>query len=493
MIICAYLFYIHREFYNDDAFISLRYAHNLLNGHGLVWNIGQRVEGYTNFLHIILTSLVGSTGIDLVTSSRLVNGLAFLFMNLIVILFLRRLLKEQTGQWHLSMAMIAIVMLMNISPMISWIYGGLEGPLFAALVTIGVVYFLISMYEDNNRSTLLLSSLFFILSGLARPDGLLFWMGSLLYLIIYLKLNRYPVLSKIGYFLIPLIVIYLPYFIWRYNYYGELLPLTYYLKATGFTMDKAWMGITYIYSYLIVPPFIFIMLMVMIPFSLFKRRFDIKILYLLSMIGLYLLYIIFIGGDYMYSFRHLLPLIPLSIILLCMMITPFIKRISPYKLVIMYTIVLTLIILQLFWKGTSKRLMQSEDYVATEVGKYINSNWPRSSLIALNTAGATPYYAPYHTFIDMLGLNDSHIAKREIDEIKVPWQNMPGHLKGDGDYVLSRKPDYIIVGPARGTVINRPWFLSDFEMSQDPRFYENYIPYYIQLDYCTFYYYERKK
>ena len=162
--------------------------------------------------------MIYSTGIDLVTSSRLVNGLAFLFMNLIVILFLRRLLKEQTGQWHLSMAMIAIVMLMNISPMISWIYGGLEGPLFAALVTIGVVYFLISMYEDNNRSTLLLSSLFFILSGLARPDGLLFWMGSLLYLIIYLKLNRYPVLSKIGYFLIPLIVIYLPYFIWRYNY-----------------------------------------------------------------------------------------------------------------------------------------------------------------------------------------------------------------------------------------------------------------------------------
>ncbi|MFC1475316.1 hypothetical protein ACFLQG_01585 [Candidatus Zixiibacteriota bacterium] len=493
IIICGYLFYIHREFYNDDAFISLRYANNLINGHGLVWNIGQRVEGYTNFLHIILTSAVGLTGVDLITSSRIVNGLAFLFMNIIVILFLRRMLKKQTGQWQLSAATIIIVLLMNISPMISWIYGGLEGPLFASLVTIGVVYFLISMYENKNRGSLILCSLFFVLSGLARPDGLLFWMGSFLYLIIYLRLNRAPVLSKIVYFLIPLIIIYVPYFIWRYNYYGELLPLTYYLKATGFTLGKAWKGITYIYSYLIAPPFIFIFLLIMIPYFLFKRRFDIKLLYLLSMITLYLLYIIYIGGDYMHSFRHLLPLIPISLILLYMLISPFIKKMSSFKLVIMYIFVLMLILMQLLWRGTSIRPMQSEDYVATEVGKYINDNWPQSSVIALNTAGATPYYAPNHTFIDMLGMNDPHIAKREIDEITVPMQKIPGHFKGDGDYVLSLEPEYIILGPARGTIIEQPWFLSDFEMAYDSRFYDNYVVRVVELYYCDFIYYERVK
>src|SRR5688500_13130256 len=34
----------------DDAYISYRYAHNLLAGLGLVFNAGERVEGYTNFL-----------------------------------------------------------------------------------------------------------------------------------------------------------------------------------------------------------------------------------------------------------------------------------------------------------------------------------------------------------------------------------------------------------------------------------------------------------
>src|SRR5947207_91368 len=41
------------RFIQDDAFISFRYADNLARGFGLVWNPGERVEGYTNFLWTI--------------------------------------------------------------------------------------------------------------------------------------------------------------------------------------------------------------------------------------------------------------------------------------------------------------------------------------------------------------------------------------------------------------------------------------------------------
>jgi len=90
-----------------------------------------------------------------------------------------------------------------------------------------------------------------------------------------------------------------------------------------------------------------------------------------------------------------------------------------------------------------------------------------------------------------LGLNDIHIAKRKTDTIRLRWQMIPGHMKGDGKYVLSRKPDYIIVGPARGTTINRPWFLSDLEMLEDPRFHQSYQVRQIPLSNCLFIYYER--
>ncbi|MCX7840525.1 MAG: hypothetical protein N2559_13895, partial [Anaerolineae bacterium] len=47
----------------DDAYISFRYAQNALRGHGLVFNPGERVEGFTNFLWTaLMIPLEGSIG-----------------------------------------------------------------------------------------------------------------------------------------------------------------------------------------------------------------------------------------------------------------------------------------------------------------------------------------------------------------------------------------------------------------------------------------------
>ena len=46
------------RFIQDDAFISFRYAENFARGAGLVWNAGERVEGYTNFLWTMLMGVV---------------------------------------------------------------------------------------------------------------------------------------------------------------------------------------------------------------------------------------------------------------------------------------------------------------------------------------------------------------------------------------------------------------------------------------------------
>ena len=45
----------------DDAMISMRYARNLAEGLGLVWNAGERVEGYTNLLWTLFMALVHLT------------------------------------------------------------------------------------------------------------------------------------------------------------------------------------------------------------------------------------------------------------------------------------------------------------------------------------------------------------------------------------------------------------------------------------------------
>ena len=51
-------------FLTDDAFISFRYVRNLLEGHGLVFNPGEYVEGYTNFLWVVVLAIPHWLGVD---------------------------------------------------------------------------------------------------------------------------------------------------------------------------------------------------------------------------------------------------------------------------------------------------------------------------------------------------------------------------------------------------------------------------------------------
>ena len=70
----AAILLLHSRFYfhytSDDAYISYRYARNLSDGVGLVWNPGQHVEGYSNFLWVALLALIHLTGDDIVLTGR---------------------------------------------------------------------------------------------------------------------------------------------------------------------------------------------------------------------------------------------------------------------------------------------------------------------------------------------------------------------------------------------------------------------------------------
>jgi hypothetical protein len=89
--------------------------------------------------------------------------------------------------------------------------------------------------------------------------------------------------------------------------------------------------------------------------------------------------------------------------------------------------------------------------------------------------------------IDMLGLNDIHIAR--VDAKLSGWRRA-GHMKGDGKYVLSREPDYILLGNV--AVLPRPIDKqempdklvrqSEHEIWEDPSFHEQYELIQVQLN-----------
>ena len=69
----------------DDAYISFRYADNWASGEGPVFNPGERVEGYSNFLFVLLLKLCAEVGLTPPLAARALNGGAVLAMAMVLL------------------------------------------------------------------------------------------------------------------------------------------------------------------------------------------------------------------------------------------------------------------------------------------------------------------------------------------------------------------------------------------------------------------------
>src|SRR5579884_1934594 len=56
LVVCGSLYAWQLRWLADDAYIPFRYAYNWVHGQGIVWNPGERVEGYTSFLWVLMAA-----------------------------------------------------------------------------------------------------------------------------------------------------------------------------------------------------------------------------------------------------------------------------------------------------------------------------------------------------------------------------------------------------------------------------------------------------
>ncbi len=177
------------------------------------------------------------------------------------------------------------------------------------------------------------------------------------------------------------------------------------------------------------------------------------------------------------------PLIGVSITLLLIIISmriiveTFSFEIDRIKNIFSYIIVFLVIFCQFLpflFNSNLVSIIYSDMVVNSgkKVGEWIKNNTDKDITIAVNTAGAIPYYSERKT-IDMLGLNDRTIARRKLtQQQKDMFRNSFGHIKGDGDYVLSKKPELITFGNSGGSINTK--YLSDYECEENRYFRENY-------------------
>ncbi len=116
----------------DDAFVTFRYAENLADGHGLVFNPGaEAVEGYSNFLWLLLLSLLYTFGLPTYATAKIIGLVSFL---LTAAIWYRHFERDDNG---LSWLTAPLFLLCPITAF--WGLSGLELGLHALLVTATVV------------------------------------------------------------------------------------------------------------------------------------------------------------------------------------------------------------------------------------------------------------------------------------------------------------------------------------------------------------------
>lgn len=442
----------------DDALISFRYAQNLVAGNGLIYNLGERVEGYTNFLWTMLAALVLALGGDPVQVSYYAGIVIALLLIAATFVLARQLLGER---WAL---MAAALLGTSHSLLIYTARGsGLETGLFALLLVVGTTLFLRERFGWAGAA--------FALATMTRPEGvLLLGIAGLVRLVATRRIDA-GIWRMVGVFAL----IGVPFFAWRFFYYGDLLPNTFYAK-TGGGLSQAIRGLAHAGSFALFaggPVLALLLLLAAIRFVRdWRTRSDQLIWQSFTwiVVGLYTAYIISVGGDHFPGYRFFVPVLPFLVLLMARGATMIenlelrtksqkdereagswflvlgsssggLRRYAPAGLAI--ALVVGLSVFNLTRSTPFDQIVRGDDesvWLWREMGWWLaDQGQPGESMAAMG-AGAIPYYSNRET-IDLLGLNDKHIARLEVESM---GSGVAGHEKQDPDYVLNeRQPTYI--------------------------------------------------
>ena len=394
----------------DDAFISYRYAENLVRGDGLVFNAGERVEGYTNFLWTLLAAAAIALKRDPFTVTRTVGVASYAA----IVCGTVALLWWFDGRRWRSYLVAPLAAVLVVPDGIASMAGtGLETYFVAfLLVATGVLMHFVDLRSARAK---LLASLVPLAACLTRLDASVCLAASVLVTLVgvtastrSLRRTARELLLRYGLPGIGLAV----YLAWKWRYYGDLLPNTYYAKVADIPQNLE-AGLAYVQEFANSDPQVY----VLIPMLLLGvagarcRRAMAVAAYVFLTTGFFLAYVIHVGGDFMH-YRFMFEIYPLFVLgagigLLGLM------RLSSMA-------VAGSIALAVFLSSSPLREEQRFGMQAivdmnrfakegTEVGKALRQVMPPGVSIATTLVGTIGYYSRLR-ILDQWGLTDKFVA-----------------------------------------------------------------------------------
>lgn len=445
----------------DDAFIFFRVAENLRAGHGPVFNPGERVEAYSSPAWLAVLAAARSLGVGYETTSRALGPLLCAAAFALGVAIARRL-----GAGLLAASSVALFGAIS-GTLHYWAPAGLEMPLYALALTsasAGVAFGRPWLWAAGTA-----------LAGVTRPEGIVLVFVCAAAMLLGRGDPRLR-FAHVALALSPALF----YEVFRLSYFGAPLPNTYYAKATGALGERLEVGLDYAF-WVLVP------LVPSMVYALARWRRGDPIAAAVSMPGAAVVGAAILGGgDWMWGHRLLVPALPaLSAVFVAQAWSLLGARSVRLAHAAAFAILGLATNDDLAWPerigyelhfGFNRhnlclKFRRARDYVdgaklrfvrpletiaralrgdtmdpgermegtltetSREVGRFLASRYPPGTLIAVNHAGAVPYYAGLPA-LDMTGLADRHIARDVAGGL---------HEKYDPAYVLARAPRAVVL------------------------------------------------
>ncbi len=444
LLLCALaafgsLCHYYSTFFADDSYISFRYAQRLIDGKGLTWSDGERVEGYSNFLWIILLSIGGIFSRDIELVARVLNILLFLTI-FSAPLYLYRIKKEFF--WP---AISASLLVSCTVPIAVWAMGSLETILLGALFIWSMVLILRTEEIEGGKIEKFIIPTMLGLILLARADGFILTAGIVMGFL-FLKGSLGRTLKII---IIPSLIL-ISHILFRYYYYGEFVPNTFFVKFavndSRFARGIAyWLNARVSITILISVFFIMLGYIYVIKRNLIEKIFIKRILFIICSAGIWTFYIILTGSDIFPSYRHLVPVYIAIILMISESLRVFQNKGYGSPVLLFSALIIIsgcYIYIQIKDPVNQKARYERWEAENVKLGKILKDYWKeKEPLLAVTAAGALVYAAEMNA-IDMLGLNDKTVADNKK---KGFGESLPGHeLHPPPGYIMSRYPDFII-------------------------------------------------
>ncbi len=448
----------------DDALITARYARNLLEGYGPVYNVGERVEGFSSPLHLLMTAgVIALPGGAVLLKMKLLSVLCGA-LTLAATVWLVR----QVGllRWAQVVALLSVAASWNFAVSSS---NGLETTAVALLTTVLAAMVL----TGRTGSRPVLAAVVAGLLVIARPESVL-----IAILLAGASLIRPPAgvsFGRRGAWLVGPLVAGVGLLAFRVSYFGDLVPNTYHAK--DFPLGEALArGVKYLVQ---VQPlwetrvdFLsfglrlgFVALPLAGVVSVFRRGDGRRLAPLLAVVLGQAIFLIVSGGDWMRGARFIVPALPCLVVLMALGAVAFsrsrlLNRRGDGVRVAAAAMLATMCLpVTTSWSPVWKSDGISDTaLIDAGNGEPFSDLWVRSrglvscvpdgGTVAFTEAGYFAWSLPEVTVVDMRGLTNEQIAKHADPAARTRnGVTDPNWWRPDatvGQELLEREPDLIL-------------------------------------------------